>query len=159
MKKILLSSTIVVSLGAMGLSAAFAQGGPQGARRGPSFQHIDANGDGALTLDEFQNQGQARFARSDTNGDGMLDVGELTAAAERERGRMIERLMARKDINGDGMLSVEEMAPRDAGRFFERADADGDGAISQEEWEATKGKMRGHGPRGPDGMQDGNRGN
>ena len=89
----------------------------------------------------------------------MLDVDELTAAAARERGRMIERLMERKDTNGDGMLSFEEMAPRDAGRFFERADADGDGVISQEEWDAAKEKMRGRGPRGPHGQQDGNRGN
>lgn len=156
MKKILLSSAIVVTLSAMGLSTAIAQGGPQGGQRGPSFEQIDANGDGALTLEEFQNQGQARFAGSDTNGDGMLDADELTAAAARERGRMIERLMARKDTNGDGMLSFAEMAPRDAGRFFGRADVDGNGAISEEEWNAAKGKTGGRGARG---QQNSNRGN
>jgi len=146
MKKILLSSTIVMSLAAFGASLAYAQGGPRGGQR-PSFEQIDANGDGALTMEEFQNQGQAKFAESDTNGDDMLDVEELTAAAERERGRMIARLMERKDTNGDGMLSMEEMQPRAPGRFFAKADTDGNGGISQEEWETAKAQMRGHGPR------------
>lgn len=156
MKKILLSSTIVISLAAFGASLAYAEGGQRGGQRGPSFAQIDANGDGALTTAEFQNQASAKFSEADTNGDGQLDVDELTAAAERERGRMIERLMERKDANEDGMLSMEEMAPRDPGRFFEKADEDGNGEISQEEWDAAKEKMRGHGRRGP---RDGNSGN
>ncbi len=146
MKKILLSSTVIVTLAALGFSAAYAQGGPRGDMR-PSFEQIDANGDGALTMEEFLNQGQAKFDETDTNGDGMLDVGELTAAAARQRAQMIERLMARKDTNGDGMLSFEEMQPREPGRVFERADTDGNGEISQAEWDAAKDKMRGHGPR------------
>ncbi len=146
MKKILLSSTIAVSLVAFGASLAYAEGGQRGGPR-PNFEQIDANGDGVLMMEEFQNQASAKFEETDTNGDGLLDVDELAAAAERARARMIERLMERKDANGDGMLSLEEMQPREAGQFFERADADGDGEISQEEWEAAKEKMRGHGPR------------
>jgi len=155
MKKTLLSSTIVLSLVAFGASLAYAEGGPRGGQR-PSFAQIDTNGDGALTLEEFQNQGQAKFAETDTNGDGQLDVDELTAAAARERGRMIERLMARKDTNGDGMLSYEEMQPREPGRLFERADTDGNGEISQAEWDAAAEQMRGHGPRGPKNGASGN---
>ncbi len=159
MKKILLSSTIVVSLAAFGASLAYAQGGQQGGPRGgprPSFEQVDANGDGVLTMVEFQNQGQAKFAETDMNGDGQLDVDELTAAAERERGQMIERLMERKDTNGDGMLSMEEMQPRDPGRFFGRADADSNGEISQAEWDAVKAKMGGRGPHGPQNANSGN---
>ena len=152
MKKILLSSTIVVSLVALGASLAYAQGSHRGGPR-PNFEQIDANSDGALTMEEFQSQGQVKFSQTDTNGDGQLDVEELTAAAERARGQMIERLMERKDANGDGMLSMEEMQPQDPGRFFGRADTDGNGEISQEEWDAAKEKIRGHGP------QNGNSGN
>lgn len=152
MKKILLSSTIAISLAAFGASLAQAEGGP----RLPDFAQVDANNDGALTMEEFQNQAQAKFDDADTNGDGQLDVAELTAAAARERGQRIERLIARKDTNGDGMLSLEEMQPRNAGQFFGRADADGNGEISQEEWDAAKAKMRERGPRGPQNPAAGN---
>ena len=155
MNKILLSSTIVIGLAAFGASLANAEGGPRGGHR-PSFEQMDANGDGVLTMEEFQQQGQARFAENDTNGDGMLDVDELTAAANRERDRMIARMIERKDTDGDGMLSLEEMQPRDPGRFFGKADTDGNGEITLEEWQAAQAHMRGHGPRGP---QDGNAGN
>ena len=148
MKKMLLSSTIVIGLAAFGASLAYAQGGPRGDIR-PNFEQIDANGDGVLTLEEFQNQGQAKFAETDTNGDGMLSADELTEAAARQRAQMIERLIAAKDTNGDGMLSLEEMAPRNPGKFFGKADTDGNGEISQAEWEAAQGQMRGRGPRGP----------
>ncbi len=150
MKKILLSSTIVMSLAAFGASLANAQGGQRGDPR-PSFEQIDANGDGALTMEEFLTRGQVKFDETDTNGDGQLDAAELTAAAARERAQMIARLMERKDTNGDGMLSFDEMQPRDPGRVFERADTDENGEISEEEWNAAKEKMRGRGPRGGSG--------
>ncbi len=145
MKNVILSSAIVISLVALGMGAAYAQGGQRG---GPSFAQVDANGDGMVSMAELQGRGQARFAAADTNSDGQLDVAELTAAAARERAGMIERLMARKDTNGDGLLSPEEMAPRDAGRFFAKADLDGSGEVSLEEWETAKAQRRGrHGPQ------------
>jgi Ca2+-binding EF-hand superfamily protein len=153
MKKILLSSTAALTLLAIGTSAAFAEGGQRrGGPERPSFEQLDTNGDGVITLEEIQAKAGDKFAESDTNGDGLLDVAELTAAAERERSQMIERMMEKKDTNGDGMLSQEEMAPRNPERLFERADTDGNGAISLEEWEAAKKNMRG--PRGGHGSDN-----
>lgn len=140
MKKILLGSTLALTL--VGAGAVLAQGGHQRGPERPSFAQMDVNGDGMVTLEEMQSRAGDRFAESDTNGDGLLSVDELTAAAERERSRMIDRLMERKDANGDGMLSLEEMAPPNGERMFANADADGDGAISLEEWEAAKEKRR-----------------
>lgn len=156
MKKILLSSTVIISLSAFGASMAYAEGGQRGDQRGEhrieqralSFEQIDANSDGVLTMEEFQAPATSKFSDVDTNGDGQLDAEELMAAAERERAQMIERLMERKDTNGDGMLSMEEMASRNSGQFFEKADEDGNGEISQAEWDAAKEKMRGQGRRG-----------
>jgi len=152
MKKILLGSTLALTLIGLGAGAVMAQGGHRGGPQLPSFEQLDTDGDGMLTQAEMQNSAQAKFNENDTNGDGMLSVEELTAAADRERDRRVERLLERKDTNGDGMLSLEEMAPQNGDRLFERADTDGDGTISLEEWEAAKEKMRGkRGQRGERG--------
>ncbi len=156
MKNILIGSTAALTILALGAGAVFAEGGQRrGGPERPTFEQLDTNGDGMITLEEVQAKAGNKFAETDTNGDGFLDVEELTAAAERERGRMIERLMEKKDTNGDGMLSQEEMAPRNPERLFERADTNGDGSISLEEWEAAKEHMRG--PRGGHG-ENGNNG-
>jgi len=117
-----------------------------GHRQGPDFATLDADGDGQLTLEELQAQGEARFATADTDGNGALSAEELIAAAngraEERAARMIERL----DANGDGVLQQDELRPRGgedrAQRLFERADADENGAISEEEFETARDNMR-----------------
>ena len=122
----------------------------QSERERPDFATLDLNGDGALTLEEMQAQGEARFAATDANGDGALSVEELIVTAnERSAGRvgqMIERL----DANGDGALQPDEMPIRGGGRLermFDRVDADDNGAISEEEFEIAK-ERRGNRDRG-----------
>lgn len=141
MKTFILSSTFAMGLVAFGASMAPAQVGPRGDIR-PDFGQVDANGDGVLTLAEFQTQGQAKFSETDANGDGMLSVDELLASAAQQRALMIDRLIQEKDANGDGMLSLEEMSPRNPARFFDKADSDGNGEISRAEWDAARPRGR-----------------
>lgn len=145
MKKTILL-TVLLSAVVMS-SAAHAQQGP---RERPDFGTLDLNGDGRLTLEEMQAQGEARFAAADTNGDGGLSTEELAAAADARRADRIVAMMERFDENGDGILQQSEMPQRGdrADRMFERVDTDGDGAITEVEFEAAKDRAGGRkGPR------------
>lgn len=59
-----------------------AHGGP-GGKGGP--MHLDADGDGALTLAEAQTGIDAHFAKMDSNRDGSIDEAEMRSAHEAHR--------------------------------------------------------------------------
>jgi hypothetical protein len=61
-------------------------GGPDGGRPGGPM-HLDADGDGALTLAEAQSGIEAHFAKIDANRDGSIDEAEMRAAHEAHRGQ------------------------------------------------------------------------
>ena len=133
------------------------------------FNQIDANSDGAITLEELTAHRDARFAKADANGDGFLspdemrggdlaqrmlkrydldrngslDEAELQAAGAERKMRRATRMLERADTNGDGKLSLEEAsARRDPSRMFNRADANGDGTLTKEEFAEVAGKRR-----------------
>lgn len=122
-------------------------------RERPDFATLDLNGDGSLSLEELQAQGEARFADVDTNSDGGLSADELIAAAGDRASERAARMIERHDDNGDGVLQIDEMPRRGGDRaeqMFDRVDADGDGVISLEEFETAKnhrGGGRDHGKR------------
>jgi hypothetical protein len=60
-------------------------GGADGGRPGGPM-HLDADGDGALTLAETQSGIDAHFAKIDSNRDGSIDEAEMRAAHEAHRG-------------------------------------------------------------------------
>ncbi|MCF6317393.1 MAG: calcium-binding protein [Marinosulfonomonas sp.] len=141
-----IAGVLVAGLGAgvVGMASAH-QGGPGQI----SFETLDTNGDGKLTLAEMAAQKKARFTATDTNGDGMLSADEMLAQGKARMGdRMAKRMeprigkmIERRDANGDGMLSIGEMEATAKGDLlFERLDANGDGAISAEEYAARKGE-------------------
>lgn len=148
-KVLLLTTAIAIGFGVQAASA--------DDRRGqlPSFEELDANADGVITLDELEAQAAARFAEADTDGDGGLSAEEILAqrqAEQLERAQdRAERLVDRLDDNGDGLVQVEELADgrRSLDRMFERVDADEDGAISEEEFAEARDRMgdRRNGPR------------
>ena len=59
-------------------------GGPGGGKPGGPM-HLDADGDGALTLAETQSGIEAHFAKIDSNRDGSINEAELSAAHDAHR--------------------------------------------------------------------------
>lgn len=131
---------------------------------------VDADGDGNITLEEFEAHKAARFAEIDANGDGGVSQEELTAhhdaqqqerankkaeadaeRAEKRAERMDERAtktFADRDTDGNGLLSAEELSMQPQPKsIFERLDTNEDGVISAEELAAMKDRMGGRGER------------
>jgi hypothetical protein len=110
MSRLLPTALAVISLASV-VGLAHAQG-PRG--------NQDANGDGAISAQEFDDAAKARFQRVDANQDGVIDAGELAAIQK----RMEERRAARSDA-GRG--------PAGGGGLWAAMDADGDGKVTQAE--------------------------
>lgn len=134
---IILGSTLIAA------PMAYAQGGAD--RSAPTFEQLDADGDGAVTEAEMQAYRAARFAEMDADGNGSLSADELTTAAEQRRANRAARMIERVDADGDGELSAEELAEvgnKRRGGGFGRMDADNDGSVTKAEFDAAKDKRR-----------------
>ncbi len=161
-------------------AVAMAQGPGGPGKRGafgdrPSFETLDADGDGQITVAEFKALAQARFDAMDTDGNGVISEEEMTArAAEKaaeKAARRFARLLEWRDADGDGALSAVELADGRGEKLFARADRNRDGVISAEEYAAAMEKAaqrgnhgrrgdghggpRGHGPAGDGDRQGG----
>lgn len=130
--------------------AAFAQGGAQGGGRGGPLGMLgryDADGDGKISLSEYETGRQAAFNRMDTDGNGALSFAEIdaaTAAAAQRGGNMAQMMQARMaalkaaDTNGDQSISADEYKAY-ADAEFKKLDTNGDGFISADEAQAGMG--------------------
>ncbi len=138
--RILAKATLIAAGAALLITPAisFAKGGHQGPRA--SFETLDADGNGEVTMTEMQAAGFARFAAADANGDGFLSADEITQKDSERAAKRVARMIEKRDANGDGQLSLEEMQPDEerVAKRFARVDADGNGTISQEEFDAMK---------------------
>lgn len=157
MKQMLMTGTAVILIGLA--SPVLARGhGPQM----PDFASLDADGSGAVSLEELNSAHDAHLSKLDANGDGVVAVEELQAmmaermparAPDRVRQRLSDRaqkMLSRADADGDGKVTLAELRAakghQDHARMMSRLDQDGDGELSAQEFAALgdrKGGRRG----------------
>jgi Ca2+-binding EF-hand superfamily protein len=96
-------------------AAALAQSHP--ATPSAYLDMLDANGDGRVSLSEYQDYMSAGFRSMDANGDGVLDATELPPGPRSahpltlvQHRRHLAATFHRQDADGDGYLSARELA-------------------------------------------------
>jgi len=109
----------------------------------------DTNGDGRLSLTEFQTVTQKRLMHADKDADGKLSLQEwlarpAAAKAKNDPTKQFNRLDANKDSQLDA-AEIEELAKR----RFAALDKNADGSITDEEQPSRKGA-----PKNPDGTAE-----
>ena len=106
--------------------------GPRQMRMGERLKEMDADKDGAVTLEEFLGRRTPGFARFDKNNDGVVDAAEFDAAAKESSDYWIKRYIKRLDADKDGKISKDEFARARKERFAMR-DLNEDGRLDLED--------------------------
>lgn len=130
---------------ALAAAEAQAQPGPPGKAGPPSFQALDTNRDGRLTLDEVLAYAKRKSAEvqpfrirdADLDGDGRITVEEQRKAGIKGLERFGAVDLKELDVRGDGYVSREALDEYFRRRHREahaRADADHDGALTPGEF-------------------------
>jgi len=127
---------------------------------GPSvmFDLFDADSDGKITREEFDDVRGQLFASADTDGSGSFSLEDFSSIWMTINDQRVVRRFQSLDSNGDLAISAEENGARTA-NLVERLDRNGDGVVTKSDMKRGK-KGRGgwrHGKRG-DGPGEG-RGN
>jgi hypothetical protein len=77
-----------------------------------NFEMLDADGDGQISREEFENREASMFNAADSNDDDQVSAEELKAFMikrhEARLDKMVERMMERVDSNDDGVISQDE---------------------------------------------------
>lgn len=154
MTKTAILATLIAATAAVPLYAQSRDGG----RERPTFEALDADGNGAITAEEIQAQLDERFNEADADGDGSISREEFIARAQTGAAERAERMFDRLDADGDGTLSRDVLAARQRRgpspeRMIERLDTDGDGAVSEEEFQAGMERRAERGGRGERGKR------
>jgi len=106
-------------------------------REGNALEQADANHDGKVTKQEYNDARAALFARMDRNGDGFIDDADSRAGGNERGQRAAKALRGRIDSNGDGKISKEEFVNAPT-MLFDKFDANKDGVLDATELEAAR---------------------
>lgn len=123
-------AAVLLAMASLSLPASMAMAAPK----------ADTNGDGAISLAEYQAAARARLLKFDTNGDGKLSLEEwLKRPAAKNAKRDPTAVFNRIDTNHDGFIDTAEMDTVSKKRF-ERLDKNSDGQLTKEE---RRGRQKG----------------
>ena len=109
-----------------------------------SFENLDINSDGKLSIAEIKTKRDSMVQSMDLNGDKMVSPQELMQQHTKQADLFAKRMIKKLDANGDGSLSFTELKRSrqwNLNRMFYRLDKDLDGFISKEEAQLAKKHM------------------
>ena len=117
------------------------------------IERFDVNEDGTITAEEIASVNAERVGNYDANGDNALTLEEFTALWTDTNKERIVREFQRLDPNGDATITLEEYSER-FDKMMSRLDRNDDGAIEEDEMRGPrgpgKGPGKGPGPKGAD---------
>ncbi len=123
----------VTTLVLAGTVAGVAQAaGPGFPRSEKSFNYLDADKDGKLSLAEISPRAEKRLFRIDQNADGSVGKDEIEIWLQKRLERRRDLMLADYDANRDSAITREELAAFLTAEFG-KADKDADGAVNLEE--------------------------
>ena len=102
-----------------------------------AVQKLDANKDGRVTPDEIKPRMLKRFAGFDANGDKAVTAQEFEALLQKRIEQRRVRYFALMDANKDGTITQAEF-DRVADDMFDKADTDHDGGVNLAELKVFK---------------------
>jgi Ca2+-binding EF-hand superfamily protein len=123
----------VLSLGLVSLTAV--AGGGKG--KGKFMEYFDANQDGVVTMSELNEASKQRYAKMDADGNGAVTLEEFQAYLGDRKAQWREQRFTEMDSNGDNQISQQEYIQykqQRAEQRYQEMDADKDGVVSKEEY-------------------------